>query len=224
MKNITKLLWGFVLIGLGLIIGLNSFGITNIDIFFDGWWTLFIIIPCLINLFNKKEEKTGNIIGLIIGVLLLLSCQDILSFDMIAKLIVPVILVIIGLSLIFKNTLQKNISDKIKIEKKNGLENITATFSGQRVNKEEEFKGANLDAVFGGVTLDLTNAKIEKDAVIEASAVFGGVVILVPKDVNVQVKSTSIFGGVTNKIQNKKDNEKVIYIEATSLFGGVEIR
>lgn len=39
---------GIVLIILGPIVGGNTLGITNINIFFDGWWTLFIIVPCFI--------------------------------------------------------------------------------------------------------------------------------------------------------------------------------
>lgn len=80
MKKIRNTLWGIVLIVLGLIIGGNALGITNVNIFFYGWWTLFIIIPCFIGLF-KEREKTGSIIGLIIGIVLLLCCQDILNFD-----------------------------------------------------------------------------------------------------------------------------------------------
>ena len=33
MKNLSKILWGMVLIVLGIVIGLNSLEITNIDIF-----------------------------------------------------------------------------------------------------------------------------------------------------------------------------------------------
>ena len=44
MKKIESILWGLVLIVVGVIIGLNTMGITNINIFFDGWWTLFIIM------------------------------------------------------------------------------------------------------------------------------------------------------------------------------------
>ena len=50
MKKFGNILWGLVFIAVGLIIGLNAMGITNINIFFKGWWTLFIIIPSLINL------------------------------------------------------------------------------------------------------------------------------------------------------------------------------
>ena len=59
MKKFGNVLWGIVLIIIGLIIGGNVLGITSINIFFDGWWTLFIIIPCFIGLF-KDDEKTGN--------------------------------------------------------------------------------------------------------------------------------------------------------------------
>ena len=102
MKKIRNTLWGIVLIVLGVIIGGNALGITNVNIFFNGWWTLFIIIPCFIGLF-KEREKTGSIIGLIIGIVLLLCCQDILNFDTIWKLALPTILIIIGISFIFKD-------------------------------------------------------------------------------------------------------------------------
>lgn len=53
MKNITKILWGTALIAVGGIIALNAFGITGIELFFDGWWTLFIIVPCLVGISGK---------------------------------------------------------------------------------------------------------------------------------------------------------------------------
>jgi len=44
MKNTSKILWGIILIAIGVIIGLNSFGITDIDVFFNGWWTLILLV------------------------------------------------------------------------------------------------------------------------------------------------------------------------------------
>ena len=226
MKNISKGLWGIVLIGIGLVIGLNSLGVTDIDIFFDGWWTLFIIVPCFIGLLDfEKGDKVGDIIGLLIGVALLLVSRDILEFDFIAKLILPTILVIVGLSMIFNNTLKTKISEKVREGKKNGLEAIVATFAGQKVDKtNEKFEGASLDAIFGSIVLDLRKAKLSKETTIEASAIFGGIEIIVPNDVNVKVKSTPIFGGVSNRITNSEENKETIYIEAFSMFGGVDIK
>ena len=56
MKSFKNIIWGLILITIGVIWGLNALEITKINIFFDGWWTLFIIIPCLANLFKDTEK------------------------------------------------------------------------------------------------------------------------------------------------------------------------
>ena len=71
MKKVENILWGIVLIIIGLIVGGNTLGLTNIDIFFNGWWTLFIIVPSFISLFNDND-KTGSIVGFLIGIVLIL--------------------------------------------------------------------------------------------------------------------------------------------------------
>ena len=135
MKRFGNMLWGLVLIVIGVIIGTNALGITNINLFFDGWWTLFIIIPSFIGLF-KENEKTGNVIALLIGIALLLACQDILDFNLIWKLMLPTILIIVGLSIIFKDTVNGKIKKEIKkLNEKKTVENeYCATFSEQTAN------------------------------------------------------------------------------------------
>lgn len=223
MKN---MLWGIVLIAIGVVLGLNAFDITNIDLFFDGWWTLFIIIPCFIDLF-KDKDKTGNIVGLVIGIFLLLSCQELIDFSILWKMVVPVVLILVGLSFIFKNTFSDS-AKKIKEINSKNKENdkeILAVFSSQKVNVgDEKFEGSSISCVFGGVSLDLREAKITSDIVINATSVFGGIDILVSDNVTVKVNSTSIFGGVDNKRENSSDNRKIIYVNATCLFGGVDIK
>ena len=225
MNNFKNVLWGIILVVLGVIIGTNSLGLTDINLLFDGWWTLFIIVPCFIGLFTNSE-KTGNIIGILIGVALLLGINDIIDFDKIWTLLLPLVIVVLGLSLIFKDTFNSKVSKEIKkINKENNKDNdYFAAFLGQNIDlNNEDFKGADLTAIFGGLKLDLRKANIDKDVVINASSIFGGIDILIPKDVNVKVKSTSLFGGVTNKKANN-DNQKTIYINALCMFGGVEIK
>ena len=207
MKKFGNVLWGIVLIIIGLIIGGNALGITSINIFFDGWWTLFIIVPCFIGLF-KDNDKMWNLIGLLVGAALLSGCQNIIDFDLIWKLAFPAILVIIGLSIIFKDTLGGKVSNEIKKlnEKRNGENSYCATFAGQNVNFDnEKFTGADLTAVFGGVKCDLRNAIIDSDVVINASSTFGGIEIYVPSNVKIKIKSMPIFGGVENKAKTKTD-------------------
>ena len=226
MDKVNRILWGLVFVVLGVVVALNTLNIIDFNIFFDGWWTLIIIVPCFISLFDTtNESKVGNVIGIIIGVVLLLASWGWLRFDLIFKLFIPAILVIIGLYMIFGNLFKNNVKEKVKAKKEKGNgESIVATFSEQMVTKTDEvFENANLDAVFGSVVLDLSKAKIKDEAVISASAIFGGIDIIVPKDVEVKVKSTPIFGGVSNKSKGK-DTKKVIYIDALALFGSIDIK
>lgn len=227
MKKISKILWGAVLIAIGVIFSLNAFGITDIKVFFDGWWTLFIIVPCFIGIFTDRE-KTGNIIGLLIGLFLLLCCQNVLSFGMLWKLAIPAVIVIIGLKLILGGLFGDRAVKMISESRQNG-DNIKigcATFSGQDMNFDGEvFSGAELTAVFGGVECDLRTAIIKKDCAITASAIFGGIDIYVPDYVNVKINSNSIFGGVSGK--NKRppiQGGVTLYINATCIFGGIDIK
>ena len=227
MKKLSKILWGAVLVLVGGIFALNAFGITNFEVLFDGWWTLFIIVPCLVGIFSERE-KTGNIIGLLIGIFLLLCCQNVLSFGLFWKLVIPAIIVIIGLKLILGAVLGDKATKMIAVSRQNGnnVKTGCATFSGQDLNLDGEvFEGAELNAIFGGVKCDIRNAIIEKDCAITASAIFGGIDIFVPDNVNVKITSNSIFGGVSEKKHHPYvENAVTVYINATCMFGGVEIK
>lgn len=225
MKKINNIIWGIVLVIVGILFTLNALEITNFDMFFDGWWTLFIIIPCTVGLFTERE-KMGNLIGIAIGVALLLGCQEIVSFSKIWKIALPVFILIIGLKMLFSATFGAKTKDTItKLKEESGnKKKACAAFSGCDMNfGGQVFEGAEITAVFGGVECDLRNAIIEKDCVIETVAVFGGVDILVSENVNVKVNSQCIFGGISNKTSSHKD-APTIYISGVCVFGGVEIK
>ena len=116
MKKTENTIWGILLIVIGTILTLNVLEITNINLLFDGWWTFIMIIPAIIGLITEKH-KTGNIILLSIGLLLFLCCQDIFSFVLIGKLIMPLILIVVGISLLTKDNEDK-LTKKIKKNKK----------------------------------------------------------------------------------------------------------
>lgn len=222
----SNLMWGLILIMLGLIVLLNALEIASINIFFKGWWTLIIIVPCFVNIF-KDEDKTGSIIGFVIGVLLLLGVRDIIDFSLVGKLVLPLILIICGISLLFKDKISASIKKEVKKLNKNSTDKVySATFSGQNLKFDEELTNFELNAIFGGIKCNLRNSIIKEDIVINTSSIFGGITLYVPKDVEIKVISNSIFGGVSGNYNKNKDHKqiKTIYINATCLFGGVEIK
>ena len=227
MRKIGNTLWGIVLVIIGVILTLNALDITNINIFFNGWWTLLIIIPSAIELI-ARENKFWSAVWLIIGILLLLACRDILDFDLIWKLTIPVLLILVGINLIFKDKIDRKMEKKRKELKEKGqqMEEYCATFGEIKEDfNNQEFNGANVTAVFGSVDLDLRKAVISEDKFVKTSAIFGGIEILTPENVNIKVKSVPIFGATSNKTGRKFDEKlPTIYVDSFCMFGGVDIK
>ena len=75
--------------------------------------------------------------------------------------------------------------------------------------------------------MDLRNAIIRENVVIEAKAVLGGIDIFVPNYVRVVVNCTPILGGVDNRtITPYGADEKTItiYLNATCVLGGIDVK
>jgi len=106
MRNkISNVLWGLFFIVVGVGIAGNVLNLWDFELFFDGWWTLFIIIPCFISMI-KTGFGVGSTMGFIIGVLLLMSYWVVFNFN-IWSLIVPAILIFIGLRIMFQSAFRK---------------------------------------------------------------------------------------------------------------------
>ena len=111
MNRAKNIMWGVVFILIGVIVGMNLLGITTFDLFFDGWWTLLIIVPSAIQLVTDKDKKT-SLIFLIIGILILLDYQNLFDVSILWKLAVPVALVLVGVKTIMDNIKTTDKKDK----------------------------------------------------------------------------------------------------------------
>lgn len=224
-SKLSNLLWGlfFVIIGIGF--AGNAVLGWHFNLFFHGWWTLFIIIPFAIDLI-QNGIRPWPLGGLLVGIFLLLASRGIVDGDILAKLIVPFIFILIGLSIIFKNFLLREYTHHKNVQYQGGNSEYSAIFSGRtdRVTGEK-FMGTTINAIFGGVDLDLRNAIIDEDVIINASAIFGGIDIFLPPNVKVKVSNVPIFGGVDCKYVGSADpNAPTILINSTCMFGGIDIK
>ena len=230
MRKTNRIIFGAALVILGILFALKACNVITFDILFKGWWTLFIIIPCGVGLITDRD-KTGSIIGLVIGVVLLLCARGILVWSMMWKLVLPVIAVIIGVRIIFSEFFRKrtftDFSDKSNESQPAPSDrSIKTSFSSENINYDNQvFDGVELNSSFGSIKCDISNAIINGDCTINANASFGGIEILVPSNVNIVITSDSAFGGVTDERPVKStDNPFTIYINARSSFGGIEIK
>ncbi len=96
--------WARILLGVLLILAGRGYagdvmGFWHFDLFFAGWWSLFIIIPCLVSIVENGFD-TGNSLGLVFGLMLLFSAQGILSWHRMIQLLFPALLIILGIGLL----------------------------------------------------------------------------------------------------------------------------
>ena len=218
-KKIKDIILGVILVVVGVIFLGNEFGIWNIGLFFNGWWTLIIIIPSALGLF-QHGTKLSSALGLLIGMLLLLAARDKISWSDVGRIFLPSMLILIGLSVIFKKNFKLG-----KIENKDDTNSYVAIFSGaEDTISNEKFLGTNITAIFGGVELNLKNAIIDQDIVINCTSVFGGIDIILPDNVRVKTSGVPIFGGIENKRETiKAENMPTVYINYVCAFAGVDI-
>lgn len=88
---------GILLLVIGIIILLNALNVIPVNIFFNGWWTLFLIVPALMSM-SRQGLTAGNSILLVLGVGFLLREQ---GWDY-TQYIVPALFIAVGLVIIFR--------------------------------------------------------------------------------------------------------------------------
>jgi predicted membrane protein len=79
----------------------------------------------------------------------------------------------------------------------------------------------------GGVELDLRHATLAPDgAEVDATAIMGGVDLIIPRDWRVTVRGTPILGGVSNLAEGSSlpDDAPRLRVDALAILGGVEIK
>jgi predicted membrane protein len=103
----------------------------------------------------------------------------------------------------------------------------TAFFGG--VHKKivsKNFKGGDVVTIMGGTELDLSQADFTGTVRLDVVQIMGATKIIVPAHWEVRTDVTAIFAGFEDKRQQPTVNnpEKVLLIDGTSLFGGIELK
>ena len=222
MKNLTRIIIGAILIACGVIYILGAFDVIDMNISFDGWWALFIIVPSISGLITSRD-KIWNAFCLLLGIYLLLAAQGVIEYAIGFKLSVPIIIILLGIKLIVKSVSPQKKSDNVEKGQKKNM----AAFSLQTIDfTDEEITVAKIGAVFGGAKCNLTDAKIKDGSQIDLFCAFGGVDIIVPENVNVKVNTFCLFGGISDKrVIKPSDKDGVtLTINGFCIFGGADIK
>lgn len=232
MNRTSRIISGvaFLLFGIGW--ALELMGIINISL--EGWWTIFIIIPCFAALFGSIK-KSVPLTGLGVGILLLLASRGVIPWGDFWKYILCIVAVIWGLSLIFVRKTRfdskkpdRGTVNELKQINQDGrqIREINVNFGKQVFEfAGQRFEGADVRTSFGFTALDLRNADILDGAIVNIDCSFGGMEIRVGRDICVKTVVETSFAGVETQCDlQPSDSVKTLYVKGRCTFGGVEIK
>jgi hypothetical protein len=98
---------------------------------------------------------------------------------------------------------------------------------GERVVRSQNFRGGDVTAIMGGYEIDLRPAQIAGDtAKLDIFTLWGGVEIRVPEDWAVETQGMPILGGFTNSARGVPGEapKKRFVVTGVAIMGGVEIK
>ena len=210
-----RVFFGGVVLSVGIILLLGNAGMIDTGYVFSIWWTFVIMFAGVLSFLANPRHWVVAAILVLVGILLLL--QRLGAVDA-AELILPGILIVVGVFVLMGRGFGgKDVADDEV--------NSFNVFSGSDlVTRSQQFKGGSITAVFGGAELDLREAQLAPGARLDVFAAFGGVELKVPPDWNVVVRGLPIFGGVDNKAGAAAENAPRLELNATVIFGGVDIK
>lgn len=222
------LLTGIMIVVFGLLYMLRNMGAIDANtwhIIFS--WPMLLIALGLLNLADQKYS--WGFILLAVGSLFLADRVYNLPYNLFT-FFWPVIIIVIGISLIFSNsfkslTLRRRKPDVVTAE--GDFIDEAAIFGGsERMINSLNFRGGKIVSIFGGSKIDLTQCQLTPgENVLELVAIFGGSTLIVPNDWNVKVESFNAFGGFADKRRNTNiDYSKTLIIKGATIFGGGELK
>ena len=212
MKKANGVFIGLLFIIVGLLYACSALDFFDFTIFFPGWWTLFIIVPCVYALTRKNEEKTGPAIGLVIGLCFLINAQDFDFHIDFFPAALAVLCIVIGWKLI--------VPQKKKEHKQKGVEFTYSTENGPKVNVTTGSDGME-DTSFGNTSAN-SNTYTGGNGYINVTAILGGKDIRVDNECFTGADICVVMGAVDLNLQNAIISEDV-YVNVSAVMGGVDI-
>jgi len=244
-----KALVGLILLTIGCILLLQTLDLFFIPSWVLSWPVFLILIGCFIGSrqgFNQPSAFMPVIIGLIF------LSNRILPDMNLSRLFWPFIIIALGIWMILGKKNRRFPDDfgrwsrepdivppgRAYAEPDNQqyqdpaeatedrIESVSI-FGGVKKNiVSKNFKGGEIVNFFGGSEINLIQADINGRVNLEVVQVFGGTKIIVPANWVIHSEMVAIFGGIEDKRppQPNAAGDKVLVIQGTSIFGGIDIK
>ena len=232
---------GRILTGAFLVFAGAGLFLKNMHLGFPEWlfsWQVLLI--CLGVYFGLKHHFRGPLWLVLILVGGFSLQPEIFPFINLRVFTWPTILVIMGLFFILRpkkyephriesgfEAIKSPVDEPEQVAAGDKLDIVSILGSVKKVVVSKNFRGGEVVSFLGGSDINLSQADISGRVKLETTNIFGGTKIFVPPSWDIQSELVAVFGGVEDKRDIRSvniDPSKVLVLEGTCLFGGIEIR
>ena len=211
-------------------------------------WPMLLAAIGFVCLFSR-DKWFGGVILMLLGGFFLLPKLNIERLDFITQNGWAIGLIIVGIFVIYRTIFGKRFlfvhtesswSDKKwhhscrsrscgSSEDKSGSIDRNCVFAGGKEKIDiKNFRGGEVNSVFGGIELDMSEAQLAEGVHhLELNSIFGGIVLYVPIEWNIEINQTQVFGAFVDnrpKLSFEVDEKRTLMIETNAVFGGGEIK
>ena len=217
------LMFGLLIILVGIVFTLDNLDIADAHDYLRYWPAGLILIGAgkLWQVRQGYGSPVGGVLFLIAGSWLLLHSFELITvsfFDF-----WPVLLIVAGSMIVWQGIRGRH---HAAIGPTDETINAIAILAGvNRGSNSASFRGGELTAFMGGCEIDLRNAAVNGEAVIDVFAMWGGIEIRVPENWSVIGRVTPVMGGFEDKTRAPQGaSTHRLVIRGVVIMGGVEVK
>jgi hypothetical protein len=224
MRLTGRLVFGVVLVTLGLLWTLENLGVPGIDDVLR-WWPAALLVYGLMRITGVDgTRRVGKgVIFTVIGGWLLARQLGLVNISL--WNLWPVWMIFVGGMLVWRSmrgpAFGKDSADRSAYPRPFAFMGVNS-----RKVESQEFVGLEATAMMGGVEADLTSVRPSgREVIAEVFAWWGGIELIVPEDWRVVSEVMPIMGGVEDATQFVGgDAATTLIVRGMVIMGGVEIK
>jgi len=221
-----RLIFGLVVIGLGVLFLMDELGIMNASMVLR-WWPVAMIGYGLMRLTGTlcRQQVTAGLIFTVIGGWFLLRTLGVFRLDVIFTDFWPLILVIVGGAMV-AGAVRRSRAPAGAGEPASRLSAFAFWSGVDRKVVTTDFQGGDLTAVMGGHDIDLRSARMAGgSAVIDLLVMMGGVDLRIPEDWAVSCEAVPVMGAVEDHTRPPAGEVRGrLILKGFVMMGGVEVK
>ena len=217
-----RTLAGILLVALGALFLLQQAGLAQAGEILGRTWPLAIILFGLLQLWASPARPVVPAIVIVVGLVLLGTSLGLIP-DSAPAFLWPLALIAVGAWILFKRaSFMRRSGDNLDV-----VDSFVMFGSVGARSRSQQFRGGSAIAMFGEIKLDLRESQPDSvRTTLDATAVFGAIVIRVPREWRVEVSGAPVFGVINNQATAEgslSEDSRTLRVDALAVFGEVKI-